>query len=74
MLNVIILLISLTAYFRQVQVNGQVLKLVDEKTLPKIEPKRLAPGESIVVPANSFGFYVIPNAKAQACGHVSNQL
>ncbi|XP_075461658.1 heparanase isoform X1 [Ascaphus truei] len=50
-----------------VLLNGQVLKMVDDKTLPALYGKLLDPGSPIVLPPHSFGFYVVRNAKATAC-------
>ncbi|XP_075059460.1 heparanase [Mixophyes fleayi] len=50
-----------------VLLNGQVLKMVDEKTLPALNGKQLDPGSTLVLPSLSFGFYVVKNAKAVAC-------
>ena len=41
--------------------------MVDEKTLPKLRPKILHPGSSIVLPSMRYGFWVIPDAGAKAC-------
>ncbi|XP_039396698.1 heparanase isoform X1 [Mauremys reevesii] len=52
---------------RSVQLNGHVLRMVDKKTLPALTKKPLPPGSSLDLPAFSYGFYVIKNAKAIAC-------
>ncbi|XP_037385916.1 heparanase isoform X1 [Talpa occidentalis] len=50
-----------------VQLNGQTLKMVDDQTLPALTEKPLHPGSSLGLPAFSYGFFVIRNAKVAAC-------
>uniref|UniRef100_A0ABM5GKC1 Heparanase n=1 Tax=Pogona vitticeps TaxID=103695 RepID=A0ABM5GKC1_9SAUR len=50
-----------------VQLNGHVLKMLDDETLPTISEKPLSPGSRLGFPAFSYGFYVIKNAKVRAC-------
>ncbi|XP_063775804.1 heparanase isoform X2 [Pseudophryne corroboree] len=50
-----------------VLLNGEVLKMVDEKTLPVLHGRPLDPGSPLVLPSLSFGFYVVKNAEATAC-------
>ncbi|XP_009674873.2 heparanase [Struthio camelus] len=52
---------------RSIQLNGRVLRMVDDKTLPALNEKPLGPGSALGLPAFSYGFYVIKNAKAVAC-------
>ncbi|XP_075785621.1 heparanase isoform X3 [Pelodiscus sinensis] len=52
---------------RSVQLNGHVLRMVDNQTLPALTKKPLHPGSALGLPAFSYGFYVIKNAKAIAC-------
>lgn len=52
---------------RSIQLNGRVLRMVDDKTLPELTEKPLGPGSVLGLPAFSYGFYVIKNAKAIAC-------
>lgn len=52
---------------RSVQLNGNVLKMLDDETLPTLREKPLSPGTSLGLPAFSYGFFVIQNAKAVAC-------
>uniref|UniRef100_H3APX2 Heparanase n=1 Tax=Latimeria chalumnae TaxID=7897 RepID=H3APX2_LATCH len=49
------------------QLNGQVLRMVDDKTLPDLKGKTLSPGKKLILPAFSYGFFVIKDAKAPAC-------
>ncbi|XP_069482217.1 heparanase [Ambystoma mexicanum] len=56
---------------RTVQLNGKVLKMVDDRTLPPLAEKSLAPGSLLELPAFTYGFYVLKNAKAPACIDVS---
>ncbi|XP_069869257.1 heparanase isoform X1 [Dipodomys merriami] len=57
----------LYASVRSVQLNGQTLKMVDDQTLPALTEKPLRPGSSLGLPAFSYGFFVIKNAKVAAC-------
>ncbi|NXC18827.1 HPSE Heparanase, partial [Corythaeola cristata] len=52
---------------RSIELNGHVLRMVDDKTLPELIEKPLGPGRVLGLPAFSYGFYVIKNAKAIAC-------
>ncbi|XP_041042096.1 heparanase isoform X2 [Carcharodon carcharias] len=54
-------------YSQSVQLNGELLKMVDRKTLPTIKGKALQPGSPIILPAHSYAFYVVQDAKAPAC-------
>uniref|UniRef100_A0A8C6ED88 Heparanase n=1 Tax=Moschus moschiferus TaxID=68415 RepID=A0A8C6ED88_MOSMO len=52
---------------KSVQLNDQILKMVDEQTLPPLTEKPLHPGSSLGLPPFSYGFFVIRNAKVAAC-------
>uniref|UniRef100_A0A8C5XLE0 Heparanase n=1 Tax=Microcebus murinus TaxID=30608 RepID=A0A8C5XLE0_MICMU len=52
---------------KSVQLNGQTLRMVDDQTLPTLTEKSLRPGSSLGLPAFSYGFFVIRNAKVAAC-------
>lgn len=52
---------------RSVRLNGDVLEMVDERTLPALQGAELPPGEPLGLPALSFGFYVLKQAAAPAC-------
>uniref|UniRef100_A0A2I3N516 Heparanase n=1 Tax=Papio anubis TaxID=9555 RepID=A0A2I3N516_PAPAN len=52
---------------KAVQLNGQTLKMVDDQTLPPLMEKPLRPGSSLGLPAFSYSFFVIRNAKVAAC-------
>ncbi|XP_066893038.1 heparanase isoform X3 [Kogia breviceps] len=54
-------------FSKSVQLNGQTLKMVDDQTLPALTEKTLRPGSSLGLPALSYGFFVIRNAKVAAC-------
>ncbi|KAM8939363.1 heparanase [Pelodytes ibericus] len=47
--------------------NGHLLKMVDDYTLPTLHGKSLDPGSLLVLPPLSFGFFVVQNANARAC-------
>ncbi|XP_044160261.1 heparanase [Bufo gargarizans] len=50
-----------------VLLNGQVLEMVDDKTLPDLNGKQLDPGSHLLLPSMSFGFFVVKSAMASAC-------
>ncbi|KAG9468830.1 hypothetical protein GDO78_021873 [Eleutherodactylus coqui] len=50
-----------------VLLNGQILKMVDEKTLPDLNEKPLDPGSPLMLPSMSFGFFVVKGAAVSAC-------
>lgn len=52
---------------RSIELNGRVLQMLDDETLPELMEKPLGPGSLLGLPAFSYGFYVIRNAKAIAC-------
>ncbi|XP_029333908.1 heparanase isoform X2 [Mus caroli] len=52
---------------KSVQLNGRILKMVDEQTLPALTEKPLPAGSALSLPAFSYGFFVIRNAKIAAC-------
>ncbi|KAI2534913.1 heparanase isoform 3 preproprotein [Homo sapiens] len=52
---------------KSVQLNGLTLKMVDDQTLPPLMEKPLRPGSSLGLPAFSYSFFVIRNAKVAAC-------
>ena len=52
---------------RFVAVNGKVLKMVDSSTLPTVKPVTQQLSKGITLPPLSFGFFVLPNARAAAC-------
>ncbi|XP_017348334.1 heparanase isoform X1 [Ictalurus punctatus] len=52
---------------RSVRLNGDVLKMVDERTLPPLQGVELPPGEHLKLPALSFAFYVLKRAAASVC-------
>ena len=48
--------------------NGDVLKLnVDAATVPDLTPKQQAAGDTLQLPALSFGYYMFKSVKAKAC-------
>ncbi|XP_068709263.1 heparanase-like isoform X2 [Montipora foliosa] len=50
---------------KSVTLNGRVLELVNDHTLPDLVPARTS--KPIILPPLSFGLYVIPGAAAKAC-------
>ncbi|XP_068043952.1 LOW QUALITY PROTEIN: heparanase [Anomalospiza imberbis] len=52
---------------RSIELNGRVLRMLDDETLPELMEKPLGPSRLLGLPAFSYGFYVIKNAKAIAC-------
>ncbi|XP_031561246.1 heparanase-like [Actinia tenebrosa] len=51
---------------RRVNLNGKPLKLIDDATLPSLHPVRVS-SDLLVLPSLTFSFFVVPNAKAEAC-------
>ncbi|XP_022623121.1 heparanase isoform X2 [Seriola dumerili] len=56
-------------YSRSVKLNGDVLKMVDDETLPDLTGARLPPAKRLRLPAFSLAFFVFPDARAAACRH-----
>ncbi|XP_013873662.1 heparanase [Austrofundulus limnaeus] len=52
---------------RCVKLNGAVLKMVDDKTLPDLSGVRLPPAEHLQLPAYSLTFFVFLDTHAAAC-------
>uniref|UniRef100_A0A3P9DA21 Heparanase n=1 Tax=Maylandia zebra TaxID=106582 RepID=A0A3P9DA21_9CICH len=50
-----------------VKLNGEVLMMVDDKTLPELKGKLLLPARHLQLPAYSLAFFVLPDAQAPAC-------
>ncbi|XP_033846187.1 heparanase [Periophthalmus magnuspinnatus] len=54
-------------YSRSVKLNGEVLKMVDDTTLPDLKGVALPPSEHVQLPAYSLSFFVFSDVMAQAC-------
>ncbi|CAB1425353.1 unnamed protein product [Pleuronectes platessa] len=54
-------------YSRSVKLNGDVLKMVDDRTLPDLKGRRLPAADHLQLPAYSLAFFVFPDARAAAC-------
>ncbi|KAG9342590.1 hypothetical protein JZ751_016022 [Albula glossodonta] len=54
-------------YSRSVRLNGEVLKMVDDRTLPPLQGAPLPPSEHLKLPGFSFAFYVFKDAGTPAC-------
>ncbi|KAM6184175.1 inactive heparanase-2 isoform 1-T1 [Erethizon dorsatum] len=52
---------------KSVQLNGQLLVMVDDGTLPELKPRPLRAGRTLVIPPVTMGFYVVKNVNALAC-------
>ncbi|XP_047229642.1 heparanase [Girardinichthys multiradiatus] len=52
---------------RSVQLNGVLLKMMDDKTIPELSGAQLLPAEHLKLPAYSLGFFVFLEAQAPAC-------
>ena len=50
-----------------VAVNGKLMKLVDDSTLPNVDPVVVSAGNDIIIPEASFGFIILPDSRALAC-------
>ncbi|KAJ7325088.1 hypothetical protein JRQ81_018108 [Phrynocephalus forsythii] len=56
-----------TSHHKSVQLNGQLLTMVDDGTLPPLKPRSLRPGRTLVIPPLTMSFYVVKNVNALAC-------
>ncbi|KAG7499277.1 heparanase [Solea senegalensis] len=54
-------------YSRSVTLNGVVLKMTDDKTLPDLTANSLPPSVHLKLPAFSLAFFVFTDAQAAAC-------
>ncbi|XP_036194085.1 heparanase isoform X6 [Myotis myotis] len=54
-------------FSQSVQLNDKTLRMVDDQTLPALTEKPLSPGSPLSLPAFSYGFFVIRNARVAAC-------
>uniref|UniRef100_A0A3P8UGV3 Heparanase n=1 Tax=Cynoglossus semilaevis TaxID=244447 RepID=A0A3P8UGV3_CYNSE len=54
-------------YSRSVTLNGVVLKMVDDQTLPDLTGSGLPPADHLQLPAFSLAFFVFKDAQATAC-------
>ncbi|XP_034566332.1 heparanase isoform X2 [Notolabrus celidotus] len=54
-------------YSRSVTLNTEVLKMVDDQTLPDLKGARLPPSDHLQLPAYSLAFFVFIDAAASAC-------
>nr|XP_023664414.1 heparanase [Paramormyrops kingsleyae] len=52
---------------RWVRLNGEVLKMVNDTTLPPLRGTTLPPGKPLRLPGFSFAFWVLQDAGAPAC-------
>ncbi|KAH0623845.1 hypothetical protein JD844_007012 [Phrynosoma platyrhinos] len=52
---------------RSVLLNGQLLTMMDDGTLPNLKPRSLRPGRTLVIPPLTMSFYVVKNVNALAC-------
>uniref|UniRef100_A0A8C9W1Y0 Heparanase n=1 Tax=Scleropages formosus TaxID=113540 RepID=A0A8C9W1Y0_SCLFO len=50
-----------------VQLNGAVLKMVNDSTLPPLHGITLPPGQSLKLPGRAFAFYVLRDASVPVC-------
>ena len=53
--------------FRDVFLNGEALRLVNDETLPELKPTVVPGQEPLILPPLTYAFYVVPDAKASAC-------
>ncbi len=50
-----------------VRLNGELLQMINDTFLPNIQPKPIIPPVEIILPPVSYGFFVIPDARVNAC-------
>ena len=46
--------------------------MVDDRTLPQVQPIHIPPGMDLFFPPQTFGFFVLPKARARACMNSAN--
>lgn len=51
---------------QKVKLNGKLLKMLNNKTLPHLQPKPIS-ADNIILPPVSYGFYVILETQLQVC-------
>ncbi|XP_062339919.1 heparanase [Osmerus eperlanus] len=54
-------------YSRSVRLNGELLKMIDDRTLPELKGTKLPPAEHLHLPGFSLAFYILQEAKAPVC-------
>ena len=54
-------------FFRSVRLNGELLKMIDDRTLPELKGTKLPPGEHLRLPGFSLAFFILREAKAPVC-------
>ena len=67
MWSVILMVSDCVSSCRSVRLNGVVLKMVDDKTLPDLKGLRLPPTQHLQLPAYSLAFFVLTDARAAGC-------
>ena len=49
------------------KLNDKLLKMVGDSSFPVLEPRRVKPGNLLILPPLTYAFYVVPKAQALAC-------
>ncbi len=57
-----------------VRLNGELLQMVNDTFLPNVPPKPIIPPDHIILPPVSYGFFVIPDAQAEACQNAGEKI
>lgn len=54
-------------FSRKMKLNDKLLKMVGDSSFPVLEPRRVKPGNLLILPPLTYAFYVVPKAQALAC-------
>ncbi|KAK0141349.1 Heparanase [Merluccius polli] len=54
-------------YSRSVMLNGKLLQMLDDRTLPELKGHIVPPADHLILPGFSLAFYVFTEAQAAAC-------
>ena len=55
------------AFSRRMKLNGKLLEMNADSSLPVLEPRRVQTGDQLILPPLTYAFYVVPEAQALAC-------
>lgn len=49
------------------KLNDKLLEMGADSSFPALEPRRVKPGDQLILPPLTYAFYVVPEAQAPAC-------
>jgi len=52
---------------RRMKLNGKLLEMNRDSSFPVLAPRRVQPGDQLILPPLTYAFYVVPEAHALAC-------